>query len=110
MCFRSGSPIHQDVVSVLAAVVETIKQAGGQETELEYLAALTTTLIGVKDQPNLVAATAFLLKLVLKKIPVHVLQSKFGQVFIELLLLHSFLKLFLAVGSFIPNFDSICNL
>ena len=42
--FKATNAGHKDMLAVLAAVTEVIKQEGGKETETEYFAALMTTL------------------------------------------------------------------
>ncbi|KAG7270063.1 hypothetical protein CRUP_012064, partial [Coryphaenoides rupestris] len=65
------------ICAVLAAVTEVIRSQGGKETETEYFAALMTTLEAV-DAPESQAAVAYLLSLVMKRVPTPVLVSKFS--------------------------------
>ncbi|KAK6738869.1 hypothetical protein RB195_020767 [Necator americanus] len=76
--WKSGSSMQKEVVSVLAAVAELIKERNGTETDVEYFAALMTTLEGASiNEPNRTAAVAFLLQLIVKKVPKEVLQAQF---------------------------------
>ncbi|TKR81770.1 hypothetical protein L596_015593 [Steinernema carpocapsae] len=78
--WKSGSNLQTDVVAVLAAVSEIIKEQGGTETDTEYYAALLSALESTpKDETERVGATAYLLSLIVKKISKDVLQSTFSQ-------------------------------
>lgn len=41
--FRPDSALHKEMLAVLAAITEVIKQNGGGETSTEYYAALVST-------------------------------------------------------------------
>ncbi|KAG2462021.1 UBTD1 protein, partial [Polypterus senegalus] len=69
--------IVNKICAVLAAVTDVIRSQGGKETETEYFAALMTTL-EVVDSGESMAAVAFLLNLVLKRVPSSVLIKKFS--------------------------------
>ncbi|EYC28507.1 hypothetical protein Y032_0007g3262 [Ancylostoma ceylanicum] len=76
--WKSGSSMQKEVVSVLAAVAELIKERNGTETDVEYFAALMTALEGTSiNEPCRTAAIAFLLQVIVKKIPKEVLQAQF---------------------------------
>ncbi|KJH47656.1 NUC173 domain protein [Dictyocaulus viviparus] len=76
--WRSGSTMQKDVVAVLAAVTEVIKDYKGSETDVEYFSALLTALEGSSSfEPSKIAAVAFLLHLVVKKLPKEILQTRF---------------------------------
>lgn len=45
--FQSNSAIHKEMLAVLAAVTEVIKEKGGTESNTEYYAALVSHSIGV---------------------------------------------------------------
>ncbi|XP_056290928.1 RRP12-like protein isoform X2 [Pseudoliparis swirei] len=75
--WESNSAAHKEICAVLAAVTEVIRSRGGKETETEYFAALMTTL-EVVDSAESQAAVAYLLNLVMKRVPVPVLMSKFS--------------------------------
>ncbi|XP_049646755.1 RRP12-like protein isoform X2 [Suncus etruscus] len=85
--WESNSAAHKEICAVLAAVTEVIRSEGGKETETEYFAALMTTLEAV-ESPESLAAVAYLLNLVLKRVPSPVLMKKFSdtsKVFMDLL-------------------------
>ncbi|KAK5853979.1 hypothetical protein PBY51_015087 [Eleginops maclovinus] len=75
--WESNSAAHKEICAVLAAVTEVIRGQGGKETETEYFAALMTTL-EVVDTTESQAAVAYLLNLVMKRVPAPVLMSKFS--------------------------------
>uniref|UniRef100_A0AAY4CA86 RRP12-like protein n=1 Tax=Denticeps clupeoides TaxID=299321 RepID=A0AAY4CA86_9TELE len=75
--WESNSAAHKEICAVLAAVTEVIRSQGGKETETEYFAALMTTLEAVESSESL-AAVAYLLNLVLKRVPAPVLKKKFS--------------------------------
>ncbi|CAG6017279.1 unnamed protein product [Menidia menidia] len=75
--WESNSAAHKEICAVLAAVTEVIRSQGGKETETEYFAALMTTL-EVVDSAESQAAVAYLLNLVMKRVPAPVLMSKFS--------------------------------
>lgn len=75
--WESNSAAHKEICAVLAAVTEVIRSQGGKETETEYFAALMTTLEAV-DTTESLAAVAYLLSLVMKRVPTPVLLSKFS--------------------------------
>ncbi|XP_059755485.1 RRP12-like protein [Balaenoptera ricei] len=75
--WESSSAAHKEICAVLAAVTEVIRSQGGKETETEYFAALMTTMEAVESAESL-AAVAYLLNLVLKRVPSPVLIKKFS--------------------------------
>ena len=77
--WASNSSLHKEVIAILAAVTEVIKLNGGNETETEYFASLMTAL---ETTNNVESQTAivYLLSLVLKRVPVAVLRSKFSEI------------------------------
>lgn len=75
--WESNSAAHKEICAVLAAVTEVIRSQGGTESETEYFAALMTTLEAVESSESL-AAVAYLLNLVLKRVPGPVLIRKFS--------------------------------
>ncbi|NIG59152.1 RRP12-like protein isoform 1 [Pontoporia blainvillei] len=82
--WESSSAAHKEICAVLAAVTEVIRSQGGKETETEYFAALVsgcdlqmTTMEAVESTESL-AAVAYLLNLVLKRVPSPVLIKKFS--------------------------------
>ncbi|KYN06248.1 PREDICTED: RRP12-like protein [Cyphomyrmex costatus] len=75
--FQSSSIVHKEMLAVLAAVTEIIKQNGGNESSTEYFAALMSTLETVEDDTSVVA-TLSLLGMCLKTVSRNVLNLQFG--------------------------------
>ncbi|NXV71023.1 RRP12 protein, partial [Atlantisia rogersi] len=75
--WQSNSAAHKEICAVLAAVTEVIRSQGGKESETEYFAVLMTTLEAV-ESPESLSAVAYLLNLVLKRVPSPVLIKKFS--------------------------------
>ncbi|XP_032675287.1 RRP12-like protein [Odontomachus brunneus] len=75
--FQSSSILHKEMLAVLSAITEVIKQNDGNETSTEYFAALMKTLEAVEDDTS-VAATVSLLGMILKTVPKSVLNLQFG--------------------------------
>lgn len=82
--WTSNSALHKEMLAVLAAVTEVIKENGGKESETEYFAALITALDTMNTEDSLTAAT-YLLSLVISKVPDAVLQKRFSDVSKKLL-------------------------
>uniref|UniRef100_A0A1I8EKG1 RRP12 N-terminal HEAT domain-containing protein n=1 Tax=Wuchereria bancrofti TaxID=6293 RepID=A0A1I8EKG1_WUCBA len=78
--WRSGSVLQNEVLAVLAATAELIKDTNGTESDTEYFAALLTIIeaIPAADESKL-AAAAYLLGLVAKKVDKSVSQKCFSR-------------------------------
>lgn len=77
--FQSSSILHKEMLAVLSAVTEIIKQNNGNETSTEYFAALMSTLETVEEETS-VAATVSLLGMILKTVPKSILNLHFGKI------------------------------
>lgn len=77
--FKSDCAIHKDMLAVLAAVTEVIKENGGNETSTEYFGALITSLDSDGNTDETVAAILNLLSMGIKSVPKNVLQAKFSE-------------------------------
>ncbi|XP_014218682.1 RRP12-like protein [Copidosoma floridanum] len=89
--FQSNSAIHKEMLAVLAAITEVIKQNGGTESSTEYYAALMTALEAAETQDS-VTAIISLLGMGMKTVPKNVLKQQFGrasQVFLEIMTKHA---------------------
>lgn len=89
--FDSNNALHKEMLAVLAAVTEVIKEQGGKETTTEYFAALMETLKASELEDNLVA-TITLLSMGIKAVPQAVLRKQFSDSstsFMELLEKHA---------------------
>ncbi|XP_063989401.1 RRP12-like protein [Diachasmimorpha longicaudata] len=76
--FQSSSALHKEMLAILAAVTDVIKQNGGTESSTEYYAALMTTLEQA-DTEESVAAILSLLGMGLKTVPKNVLKLQFSK-------------------------------
>ncbi|XP_054159649.1 RRP12-like protein [Oppia nitens] len=76
--FDSSSAIHKQMLAVLAAVTETIKSNGGQESETEYFAILMTCLESADNDETLTAILT-LIQMVIKRLPQSVIKLKFSE-------------------------------
>ena len=76
--FDSKSSHHREMLAILAAVAEVVKEKGsGEESSTEYFAAILVTLETQETKEGL-AATLALLSMVIKTVPQAVLQGKFA--------------------------------
>ena len=75
--WNSRMESHQDICAVLAAVTQVIKSKGGSESDTDYFAALSAAL---ESADNITTATsvAFLLSIIISKVPDAVLQSQYS--------------------------------
>jgi len=76
---NSNSSLQKEILAVLASVTEVIKEKGGQGNDVQYFALLMSS-IQQEEKTETVAAMAQLLSLVMKKVPVAVLQKQFSMV------------------------------
>ncbi|XP_076301341.1 RRP12-like protein isoform X1 [Lasioglossum baleicum] len=89
--FQSKSLLHKEMLAVLSAVTEVIKQNGGSETSTEYFAALMSTLEAIESDTS-IAATLSLLGMGLKTVPKNVLNVQFSaasKIFLDILSKHA---------------------
>ncbi|XP_050436764.1 RRP12-like protein [Adelges cooleyi] len=81
--FSSNSFLHKEMLAILAALTEVIKDNGGKESSTEYFAALITTLQTTlsnaqDDCEDSITAMVTLLSMGMKCVPKEVLCAKFG--------------------------------
>ncbi|CAG9126433.1 unnamed protein product [Plutella xylostella] len=75
--FDSNNAVHKEMLAILAAVTEVIKEQGGKETTTEYFAALMETLKATEGEEGL-TATLTLLSMGIKSVPQAVLRKQFS--------------------------------
>ncbi|XP_026740295.1 RRP12-like protein [Trichoplusia ni] len=75
--FDSNNAHHKEMLAVLAAVTEVIKEQGGKESTTEYFIALMEALKAAEVEDNLVA-TLTLLSMGIKAVPQAVLRKQFS--------------------------------
>ncbi|CAG9862008.1 unnamed protein product [Phyllotreta striolata] len=87
--FRSDSALHKEMLAILAAITEVIKDNGGSETSTEYFCALMTTLEEVynaeEKNEDQVTAVLALLNMGIKTVPEAVLKKKFDDIALKML-------------------------
>ncbi|XP_055342940.1 LOW QUALITY PROTEIN: RRP12-like protein [Paramacrobiotus metropolitanus] len=82
--WSSNSVLHREMLALLAAVTEIIRERKGKETETEYFAALMTALDSVESAESRTAVLS-LLSLLIKRVPVSVLRKQCSQIIKPLL-------------------------
>ncbi|XP_052739088.1 RRP12-like protein [Bicyclus anynana] len=85
--FDSNNAVHKEMLAVLAAVAEVIKEQGGKDSTTEYFAALMQTLKASEGDES-VMATLSLLSMGIKSVPQAVLRKQFSDcatIFTEIL-------------------------
>ncbi|XP_055540871.1 RRP12-like protein [Wyeomyia smithii] len=85
--FRADSQLQKDMLAILAALTEVIKENGGTQSSTEYFLALMETIEATKEEKDTVAAVS-LLAMGIKSVPEAVLRKKFsecGQILLSLL-------------------------
>uniref|UniRef100_A0A6P7FHR4 RRP12-like protein n=1 Tax=Diabrotica virgifera virgifera TaxID=50390 RepID=A0A6P7FHR4_DIAVI len=87
--FRSDSALHKEMLAILAAITEVIKENGGSETPTEYFGSLMTTLEQVYNAENKnedqVTAVLALLNMGIKTVPEAVLKKHFNDITLKIL-------------------------
>ncbi|KAI4462006.1 putative nodulin-like protein [Holotrichia oblita] len=87
--FRSDSALHKEMLAILAAITEVIKENNGTETPAEYFCSLITTLeqiLSAEDRNETqITAVCSLLNMGIKSVPSGVLKSTFNEVSLRLL-------------------------
>ncbi|OWA52836.1 RRP12-like protein [Hypsibius exemplaris] len=73
--WSADSKLHREMLAILAAITEVIKERNGQESETEYFAALLTTLDTVESVDSRTAVLS-LLGLLIKRVPANVLRKQ----------------------------------
>ncbi|CAH0554769.1 unnamed protein product [Brassicogethes aeneus] len=87
--FRSDSALHKEMLAILAAITEVIKENGGKETPTEYFCSLLTTLEQVynveEKNESQVTAVLSLISMGIKTVPEGVLRTNFDNVTVKML-------------------------
>ncbi|XP_003738817.1 RRP12-like protein [Galendromus occidentalis] len=74
-----SSELHKEMLAVLAAVTECIKESKGQETDSEYLGALLTSLSDLKSDMT-TTAKVVLINMVIKRVPPSLIRHRFADI------------------------------
>uniref|UniRef100_A0A182ISQ2 Uncharacterized protein n=1 Tax=Anopheles atroparvus TaxID=41427 RepID=A0A182ISQ2_ANOAO len=75
--FRADSQVQKDMLAILAALTEVIKENGGSQSSTEYFLALMETIEAAKEANDVEAAVS-LLAMGIKSVPEAVLRRKFS--------------------------------
>lgn len=76
--FRPDSQAHKEMLAILAALTEIIKEKGGTESSTEYFLTLMETIENAKEDSDIKAAL-MLLNMGIKSVPEAVLRKKFNE-------------------------------
>lgn len=76
--FRADSQVQKEMLAILAALTEIIKEKGGTESSTEYFLALMETIENAKEDSDIQAAV-MLLNMGIKSVPEAVLRKKFNE-------------------------------
>lgn len=76
--FRADSQVQKEMLAILAALTEIIKEKGGTESSTEYFLALMETIENAKEDSDIQAAV-MLLNMGIKSVPQVVLRKKFNE-------------------------------
>lgn len=89
--FHADSALHKQMLAILAAITEVIKQNGGSETSTEYYCSLLTTLETIYNNEERteeqITAVLALLNIGIKTVPDAVLRKHFNDITLKLLLI-----------------------
>ncbi|GAU93128.1 hypothetical protein RvY_05114 [Ramazzottius varieornatus] len=77
--WSANSRLHREMLAIIAAITEVIKEKKGEETETEYFAGLLTTLDSVETNDSRTAVLS-ILSLLIKRVPAEVLRKQSSQV------------------------------
>lgn len=84
--FRSDSQLHKEMLAILAALTDVIKERGGTQSSTEYFLALMETLEAANEDTEIIASIA-LLNMGIRTVSEAVLRKKFSET-IGILLQH----------------------
>lgn len=76
--FRASSDLHKEMLAILSALTEIIREKGGGETSTEYFLLLMEQIEAAKEERDIVAGVS-LLSMGIKSVPAPVLRRRFAQ-------------------------------
>ncbi|XP_031623691.1 RRP12-like protein [Contarinia nasturtii] len=85
--FQQSSDQHKEMLAILSAITEVIKERNGTQSSTEFFLGLMETLEATKKETEIIA-TLSLLTMVIKSVPQPILRKKFadtGDIFLQLL-------------------------
>ncbi|XP_060661912.1 RRP12-like protein [Drosophila nasuta] len=76
--FRASSDLHKEMLAILSALTEIIRERGGGETSTEYFLLLLNQIEAATEERDIIAGIA-LLSMGIKSVPWPVLRKRFDQ-------------------------------
>ncbi|XP_043659100.1 RRP12-like protein [Drosophila teissieri] len=76
--FRASSDLHKEMLAILSALTEIIREKGGGESSTEYFLLLMEQIEAATEERDIVAGVA-LLAMGIKSVPAPVLRKRFAQ-------------------------------
>ncbi|XP_020805673.1 RRP12-like protein [Drosophila serrata] len=76
--FRASSDLHKEMLAILSALTEIIREKGGGETSTEYFLLLMEQIEAAQEERDIIAGVS-LLSMGIKSVPAPVLRRRFGQ-------------------------------
>ncbi|KAH8387862.1 hypothetical protein KR093_009905 [Drosophila rubida] len=76
--FRASSDLHKEMLAILSALTEIIRERGGSESSTEYFLLLLSQIEAATDERDIIAGVA-LLSMGIKSVPLPVLRKRFDQ-------------------------------
>lgn len=76
--FRSDSQLHKEMLAILAALTDVIKERGGTQTSTEYFLALMETIEAANEETEIIASIS-LLNMGIRTVSEAVLRMKFSE-------------------------------
>lgn len=74
--FRVSSDLHKNMLAILSALTEIIRERGGKESNTEYFLLLISQIEASTDERDIIAGVA-LLSMGIKSVPAPVLRKRF---------------------------------
>ncbi|ALC49496.1 CG2691 [Drosophila busckii] len=76
--FRASSDLHKEMLAILSALTEIIRERGGSESSTEYFLLLISQIEAASEERDIIAGVA-LLSMGIKSVPAPVLRKRFAQ-------------------------------
>lgn len=76
--FRASSDLHKEMLAILSALTEIIRERGGTESSTEYFLLLISQIEAASEERDIIAGVA-LLSMGIKSVPAPVLRKRFDQ-------------------------------
>ncbi|EDW00336.1 RRP12-like protein [Drosophila grimshawi] len=76
--FRASSDLHKEMLAILSALTEIIRERGGNESSTEYFLLLVSQIEAATEERDIIAGVA-LLSMGIKSVPAPVLRKRFDK-------------------------------